>query len=189
MKLNTGKVLNLFCAGAPPSRIAERLDASTKDVKETMRKLLKDRNTIGLYTPYDRESRQGMRITQNEWLLIKSHKALDIPPEVTAMMLQRKVKEFHSELNQDVREAWADMKRTGTGVDLCLAYRYCYYVKNISIIPDKAYDELEAEEREFGANSQVLETVGSDNAEDYPPHIRALGMYLLFKYAERKGKE
>jgi hypothetical protein len=128
-----------------------------------------------------------MRITQNEWLIIKAHKERGVPVEATSKLLQRKVKEFHSELDQTVRERWNDMRTFGPGVDLCLAYRYCYYCKNISIISDKAYDEIEAEEKEFGRNAEILsKAVGSDNPEDYPPHIRALGMYLIFKYAEQK---
>ncbi len=81
-----------------------------------------------------------------------------------------------------------DMKRIGVGVDLVLAHRYLYYCKNISLLSDQAYDSMEKEEAEFGAHGKILQTPGSDNPADYQPHIRALALYLAFKYTSRKKK-
>lgn len=47
---------------------------------------------------------------------------------------------------------------------LCLAYRYLYYVRNVSAISDEEYDRLESL---LKGKSEKLSKPGSDNPNDY----------------------
>ncbi len=66
--------------------------------------------------------------------------------------------------------------------DFFLTARYLYYCENCTIMSDQEYDHLEKEyEIELGQLP-----VGSDNKEDYPPHIRALGLYFKLSNQTKK---
>lgn len=172
-------------AGAHPVSLARKLGRNPKAVKRMIEQFVhNERDRAVLYVPFKRVSRKGRKITQNELALIKAHKEKGVSVEATAVVLQRPVADFYKDFES--RERFQEMKKFGPGVDLILAYRLLYYCHGISIVSDRAYDEIEAEEKEFGANSQVLNTVGSDNVNDYPHHIRALAMYLGFKYTEKE---
>ena len=60
--------------------------------------------------------------------------------------------------------------------DILMALRWAYYVKGMSLVTDYEYDKLE---KEFIAQGGPPLPVGSSNPEDYPPGIRALGVYLI----------
>lgn len=121
------------------------------------------------------------------------------PVEYIAILLQREVRDVQRQRSslgkkskpqeveapkpklpkEDARE-FGDIPMTE---DLVHAYRFLYYVKNISIISDKDYDALEREVIEFDGvpqNSAIFKP-GSDNKEDYPDHIRSLALYLALK--------
>ena len=59
--------------------------------------------------------------------------------------------------------------------DVLRGLQYCYYVKKVSIVNDDQFDKLE---KKFNVELPV----GSDNADDYSPAERAMGMYLLFTF-------
>lgn len=179
------KLLDYYFSGMPPDRIAVELKRNPKAVNRRLEQFTyNERDWATRYSPLQRISRKGKKLTQNENVLIRAHRKRGIPIAATAKLLQRPVPDFHTDTPGRAR--FQECRQFGPGVDLLLAYRYLYYCKGISVVSDYAYDELEAEEKEFGANSKVLDTVGSDCADDYPPHIRALGMYLAFKYCEPK---
>src|SRR5437868_494576 len=71
--------------------------------------------------------------------------------------------------------------------DILLGLRYAYYVNHISAIPDMVYDKWE--KRCLGEVSQnsLLRKPGSDNKNDYPDRIRALGMYFTFLTVKKEG--
>ncbi len=180
------RLLEMYFSGQPPDRIAIQLKRNPKAVRRWLEMLsYNERDHAVRYQPVQRTSRQGKRMTQNEHVLIRCHAEREIDPEHTARLLQRKVREFCSDIKAKAQVR--DMRKLSVGVDLVLAYRFLYYVHGISMVPDRVYDELEQEEIEYGGGAGILnEQVGSDNAADYPPHIRSLALYLAFKYAERK---
>lgn len=186
----TDRLLDLYLGGMVPKRIAVELQRNPKAVKRRLEQFIyNERGWVERYEPKLRISRRGMRFTQNETLLLQSHQQRKVDSKDTARLLQRPVSDFDSDVQS--KTFHVDAKQVGVGVDLVLAYRCAYYCHHISLVTDSAYDALEKEEIEFGQNGHLLkDKVGSDKLEDYPPHIRALTMYLLFKYAEReKGKK
>lgn len=60
-------------------------------------------------------------------------------------------------------------------LDLLLAARYLYYCHSISIMSDYDYDMAE---KEYELVHGQMSKVGSDCADHYPPHVRALGLYF-----------
>lgn len=184
-KSETDKMLDLYLSGIPPVNIAPKLGRNPKAVKRRLEQFTyNERGWVERYAPKQRISRKGKRLTQNELLIIKAHKERKVGREDTARLLQRPVQDFYRDI--PAQALYDDVRKIAVSLDLVLAYRYLYYCKGISMVPDYTYDQLEAEEKEFGAGEKMLEAVGSDNPEDYPPHIRALGMYLAFKYAEKE---
>lgn len=185
-KSETDRMLDLYFGATPPPRIARLLGRTPKSVERRLQQYTYNENGWAVkYLPRRRASRMGKKLTQNETVLIKAHLDRKVPPDATARLLQRAISEFFREESILTRQ---EARTLGVGVDLVLAYRYLHYCKGISIVSDFDYDALEKEEIEFGQNGQILkEKVGSDNPEDYPNHVRALGMYLAFKYAERTG--
>lgn len=197
-KSERDKALDEYFAGAHPKELGIKFKGAPKAFMNSILNKLKynykkkgkedQPGRAERYEPFRRTSRKGMKFTPNEKDLIRAHRELKDPYKVsrrvTATILARDPSELADE--KDLKDV-DEMKRIGTGVDLILAYRYLYYVKGISILSDSAYDRLEEEEIEFGAGGHVLKKkIGSDRAEDYPNHIRALAIYLVFKY-EAKG--
>jgi hypothetical protein len=184
-KSETDKMLDLYFQGAPPSRIAVALKRTPKSIKRRIEEFrTNERDRALKYEPRRRLCRSGSRITENELFFIQSFQKRKLPTATLAKILQRKEKEFAS--HKEAKKNHIEWSKVGSGVDLCLAYRYLYYVKNMPLISDKAYDDIEAEELEFGVCSDVLRVPGSDKEGDYPPHIRALALYLALKHFKRK---
>lgn len=182
----TDHMLELYFSGVHPERIAIKLGRKFKAINRRIEALRGNEGGLAeRYEPYRRTSRKGKRITPNERLFIRAHRKKGIKIGVTSKILQRPMSEVY--LDKNDYDKIADLKRIGPGVDLVMAYRYLYYCHNVSIMTDQAYDAIEREEREFGAHGHVLDNApGSDNPEDYAPHIRALGLYLRFKYGTPK---
>lgn len=63
--------------------------------------------------------------------------------------------------------------------DFLLALRFLYYCKTKPVVPDAMYD---AAEKDYLDRPEIedspLMNPGSDNAADYPDHVRALAFYL-----------
>jgi len=75
---------------------------------------------------------------------------------------------------------------THVGEDLCMAYRYQYYVLAKPLVRDLDYDKLEREVLEEVGENSPLRKPGSENKESYEPRIRALSLYLLLTFGEHK---
>jgi hypothetical protein len=60
-------------------------------------------------------------------------------------------------------------------LDMLMAARYAYYVKSMTIMDDRHYDDLESS---YALLNGPL-PVGSDRAEDYSPAQRALALYFM----------
>lgn len=183
------RLIELYLGETPPKRIAKVLERDFSAIKQRLNKITNNEHDYVVnYEPFRRYSRKGKRLTANEHALVQTWTERKIKSVHQARFLQRDVGELP--IPQADREKLIDMKRVGVGVDLVLAYRYLYYVQGISMLSDQAYDALEKEEMEFGAYGSLLkQNVGSDRSEDYSPHIRALAIYLAFKYAQREKDE
>lgn len=184
-------LLELYLVGTEMVRIAATLQRNRKAIVRKLQEYIyNERDRVTNYQPIHRTSRTGKRITPNEQQIIKECRKKRVPWEKIALLLCRKVTDIDAD-NRKVIEPHliASMKQAATGVDLVLAYRYLYYVHARPIVSDYAYDQIEKEEIEYGGGKGVLDKfVGSDRAEDYPPHIRALALYLAFKYSGREHK-
>lgn len=71
-------------------------------------------------------------------------------------------------------------------LDLLMAYRYLYYCKGISLLPDGEYDRQEKEARETADFEHQIHEVGSDRPEDYEPAVRALAVYLTYRHHPKR---
>jgi len=79
--------------------------------------------------------------------------------------------------------------------DFLLANAYLYYAKNSPVVTDAAYDVMEkgvlhryqCKSRGELPSGEFKRILGSENSEDYPPHIRALGLYLALKFSAKSG--
>lgn len=73
--------------------------------------------------------------------------------------------------------------------DFLMALRFLYYVKSKPVVPDAMYDQAEKEYMARPeATCDALMNPGSDNAKDYPDHVKALAFYLSMMGWER-GQE
>lgn len=194
----TDRLLNMYFHGTPPARIATKLGRNPKAVSRRLEQFsYNERDVAKDYRPTGRRrDRTGQKWTQNERVMLLAMVQRSVPASVAARVLARsKVEVQRKGARLEGKEQEDEGKRSkyalriadiDVEVDLVMAYRYLYYVRGISIMSDTDYDEVErtAKDRSELAKMQ-LEKVGSDRAEDYPPHIRALALYLAFKYSGR----
>ncbi len=78
-------------------------------------------------------------------------------------------------------EAQLDLQYIEDGI---LAYRYLYYVKHESMIPDHIYDEIERKAKKVLPPESLVHRVGSDLFTSYTPSSIAKAQAL---YASIKG--
>lgn len=190
MKSETDKMLDLYFGGAHPARIAVLLKRNAKAVTRRIEEFTyNERDRVLRYEPRQRISRKGKRITENEQLIVKAHSERNIAPKETAKVLQRDVSEI-TDNTKEKADAIQIRQRIcqGIGVDLLLAYRYQYYVAKNPIVSDKTYDDLKAEEMEFGTGAQILSQPASDRVIDYAPEIRSLAYYLWIRLPDRSPR-
>ena len=72
--------------------------------------------------------------------------------------------------------------------DFLQACQYVYYCRPHSpmIIEDKQYDFMEKMFKKARPKDKTFDKPGSDKEDDYPAHVRALGLYFLFKFSKRE---
>lgn len=192
MKSDTDKMLDLYFGGATPAHIAIQLNRNVNAITVRLGKFTYNvENKADTYEPLRRNSRRGKRITQNEQVVIKGHQMHNVSPAVTARVLQREVKEFHTapgvEERTEVRIASKLPSVDGFMVDLVLAHQYLFYCAKAPVISESDFESLRAEEKEYGKGSQALSKPPSDKATDYPPHVRSLAYYLQVKKMQSTG--
>lgn len=183
------RLLELYLSGMTPAHIAVKMGRNPKAVTRKLQEYIyNERDRVVNYVPRRRTSRAKQRMTKNELQIIQECRKKNVAAEHIARVLQRGLAEIDGG-EVSTRFEFETMRKLATGVDLVLAYRYLYYVRGISIMSDKDYDDIEKEEMEFGNGGKILsELVGSDSEEDYPHHIRALALYLCFKYCKKGEK-
>lgn len=178
------ELLDLYFSGTDPGRIAVTLKRNRKAIIRKLQEYIyNERNRAQDYKPRLRQSRKGKRLTQNEMQVIAECRKKGVAWEQIALVIQRDVDEICMGEADTAKAESRQLRQVAPGVDLLLAYRFLYYVKHAKAIPDKAYDDLKQEEVEYGCGGKTLrEFAGMKRAEDYPPHIRALARYLIFKH-------
>lgn len=177
---DTDKMLDLFFSGMSTVEVAERLRASVQNVRMRLKPFLFNIDDRAKnYQSNFRVSRKSKSLSFTEKKVIETYQQNNIPLKYLVKLLQRPLSEIDPD---DIGKAKAKvMKDVATGTDLVLAHRYLYHCTHTSIISDQAYDDLKAEEMEYGGGHGLLSQKASDLAIDYPPHIRSLAYYLQFK--------
>jgi hypothetical protein len=135
-----------------------------------------------------RKSRVGMKMTQLELEIVKKHNEMGYPVTHTAKMLARTPGEICPDYYGKI--TFSQMQCLAPVSDMVLAHHYLYHVSKTPIITDQAYDDAKAEEIEFGGGGPLLHALAktSGKVTDYPPHIRSLAFYLLYKFMEATGE-
>ena len=178
-------LLDLYFSGTDPGRIAVMLKRNRKAIIRKLQEYIyNERNRASDYRPRQRQSRKGKRITWNEQQVIAECRKKGVSWSQIALVLQRGVDEIRNDEGVETAKALhRELKRAAVSLDMLLAYHYLYHVKKLTILSNKAYDDLKAEEIEYGCGSLLL---GAFKVEDrvggYPRHIRALAAYLEYKF-------
>lgn len=184
-------LFDYYFSGFRLEDLCQKLGRDRKEVLAKLRQYLDNENERAMkYTPVRRRYfRKGKQLNRREVKAIKRLRTAGVASATIARILMRNIEEVDPMLYASDRANIEKMKSAAVGVDLILAYRHLYYCHGISVVSDKAYDELMQEEIEYGGGKGILDRfIGSDCPEHYPHHIRALALYLGFKYTEREKK-
>jgi len=198
MKADTARMLNLYCAGAAsPEHIAQEMGRTPKAVKrqlETFTYNEKDR-AVRYAAGYQqwqlrgRVSRKGQRFSKNEQIMWDKHRELGVPAAVTAKVFGRPTEELNG--SRVERKVKVVTVKTGVpSIDLIWAYRYIYFVygkEKEGAIPDELYDDMVAEECEYGGGDLRFDDIKKHPG--WPEHIRSLALYLSIKHEREKLKD
>lgn len=193
MKSETDRMLDLYFDGTHPDRIAILLKRNPKAVHRRLEQFTyNEEGRADRYDMFERNSRRGRRLTENEKILIKAHTERRVDMEATARLLCRKVEEIRGESiapsRLEVKAETNVLKQVAPTLDQLLAHRYLYWCAKCPVISNRDYDDLKEEEIEFGAGKEELSKNASDVVCFYPPHIRSLAYYMQYRYMVRTGK-
>lgn len=181
----TNKMLDLYFEGATPERIAQKLGRNPKAIKRRLEQFTyNERDRAVRYDPLRRVSRKGKRITENEQLVMKSHKERGVPFEATLKVIQRRASEF------DTKPGAAKIrlqKVFAPTMDLILALRYAYYVYKKPLVTDVEYNDLVGEELEYGARHGLYSK--HSDPKSCPPRIKTLALYLTEKKEDEEREK
>lgn len=170
-------LLDWFLAGKSPADFATKSNRSVESIKASIRAILtNEKNTANLYRPVwgNRKSRAALPMNERDKKAMADLKAAGVSPVVIARILSRTVEQVGGQ-KIDSKRLLVPSPITG---DFVLAFRYSFHVYKLCLISDKSYDEMVAEEKEFGTVSMWL---GKDPRE-CPPRIKTLALYLVELY-------
>lgn len=189
---DTDRMFDLFFAGCPPKRMALKLGRTPKSINVRLAKFARnERNMAEEYKPRKRKSRDGERWTENESRFLRPlRNRHGMSNKVIGRLLARSPETLPQGGQQaqpkprKKARAPIDVRDIDVATDILLAHRFLYYVKATPVLSDCDYDRLEKETLANCSKQdrRVIEMVGSDNADDYPNHIRGMASYLIFKY-------
>lgn len=185
---NRDLFIDLVLSGAKPEALANRFKLRVFDVKDLFQRAFYSNDD---YIPYRRIPRTGKPLTELETNLITKCYKKGIPVSTIAKLLARKPEEIPPAKAPPITDkAFAMMKAVAPVTDQLLAYHYLYHVSKNPIISDKTYNDAKAEEIEFGGGGWWLHLISKSRKRvvDYPPHIRSLAYYMLYKFMEGAGK-
>lgn len=198
MKSETDRMLDLYFKGTHPDRIAVVLKRNPKAVKRRLEQFTYNEDGRAVrYEMFERDSRRGMRLTENEKLIIKAHVERNVPLEATASLLCRKVEEIRGEstvpstmpVAKEGKEEHIWLKKVAPTLDLLIAHHYLFWQAKQPIISNQDYDDLKQEEIEYGCGKAAVEAVSKFRQVcDYPPYIRYLAFYMQFRFCVASGK-
>jgi hypothetical protein len=177
--------MDLVLDGQTSGAIAEELGRDEAFIKAQFRPTFYPAKP---YVPWGRrKTRVGMKTTQLELQIIKKHHELGYPVAHTAKMLARTPKEICPDFYGKI--TFNQMRCLAPVSDMVLAHHYLFHVSKSPIITDQAYDEAKEEEIELGGGGPMLRALAdAKTAVDYPPHIRSLAFYMLYKFMEVTGE-
>lgn len=182
----TDQFMDLVLDGKSPETIAATLGRPAELIKAKFKPIFYPSKP---YIPFGRRKvRAGTKMTKLELEIIKKHHEMGYPTAHTAKMLQRKPGEICPDYYGKI--TFNQMQCLAPISDQLLAHHYLFHVNKTPIITDQAYDDQKAEEIEFGGGGPLLHALAgtSGNATDYPPHIRSLAYYMLYKFMEVTGE-
>lgn len=178
--------MDLVLDGFAPPAIAAEMGYSEEFIKAQFRPTFYPSKP---YIPWGRRKvRTGRKMTKLELDIIKRHHEMGYPTAHTAKMLQRKPGEICPDYYGKI--TFNQMKCLAPVSDQLLAHHYLYHVSKTPIITDQAYEDAKAEEIEFGGGGPFLHAISETQKRvgDYPPHIRSLAYYMLYKFMEVTGE-
>jgi hypothetical protein len=201
MKSDTDRMLDLYFNGADPDRIAYLLKRNPKAVARRLEQFTYNEDERAeRYDMFKRDSRRGKRLTENEKVFIAAHVERKVPMEATARVLCRRVEEIRGESITSSRNKVEDskgnaklehnwLKQVAPTLDMLIAHHYLFWQAKQPVISNKEYDDLRAEEIEYGCGKAAVEAVSKfRQVLDYPPYIRYLAFYIQFRYQVASGK-
>lgn len=174
MKSDTDRMLDLYFSGESQDRISDKMDVPGDSINRRLHAFIDNvDHRVEDYEPLRRVSRRGRDFTTNETHLLAVHKDRKVPVEDTARLLQRDVSELRPDVKgkAQAKEAWL----FATSLDYFLACRYACDHYEVKIVSDADLKDMEAEERELGGASGIL------NAGSLPKRIISLAMYLVLR--------
>lgn len=183
------RYLDLVLLGKTPEQVAAKLGWSVGKVKAFFRPAFYP-DAPGTRAPYlvtgKRINRSGRKMTQIELKIVDHHAKAGVPPAHTATILQRKPSEICPDYHGRIK--FHHLRCLAPVTDLLLANHYLWHVDGRQIIEDKEYDAALAEEGEPFEDAVKKIRADGGRLGDYPPHIRSLAYYLLYKFMEVTGE-
>lgn len=181
-KSEVDRVLDHWLSDHTVKDIAIEEDRHPSEVHEKLKAFLMNLDgKAERYEPRSRKMRRGLALTDNERIVIRSHKKLGVPTQGTARLLCRPVGEVDPDGAEHERQHLVRLRQLAVGVNLIQAYQYAFHCHKVRLVSDQAYDDQKQEEIEYGGGSEVLLEPASKRVVDYPHFIRYLGMYLMFR--------
>lgn len=178
--------IEMVLDGWTPARIAEALGREEEFIKTRFKPTFYPNKP---YVPYGRrKARTGMKMTKLELEVIEKALKIGYPVAHIARLLARKPNEICPDYYGKI--TFNQMRCLAPISDQLLAHHYLYHVAKQPIITDQAYDTEKAEEIEFGGGGPFLHAIAKTEKRvgDYPPHIRSLAYYMLYKFMEVTGE-
>jgi hypothetical protein len=178
--------MDLVLDGWTSGAIAEELGRDEAFIKAQFRPTFYPNQP---YIPYGRrKTRVGMKMTQLELQIIQKHNEIGYPVAHTAKMLARTPNEICPDYHGKV--TFNQMRCLAPISDQVLAHHYLYHICKTPIVTDQAYDDAKQEEIEFGGGGPMLHALAEAGRAvgDYPPHIRSLAFYMLYKFMQVTGE-
>jgi len=173
------RMLDMHFEGVDIVRLAAKIGRNPYAIKKKLDEYVyNERNRIVDYQPKQRISRKGKRLTDAERKLIRSCIKQGIDLEHAARVLMRDL----SEISTKDQEQVVKNKEVAASLDLVLAYRYIYHQYKFKLISNKAYDNMKAEEMEYGGGVLALST------KECPDYVKSLALYLVGKHEWTHGK-
>lgn len=181
---DTDRFMDMVLSGNDAYDIARAVGKSPSEVRSHFQEAF---YPIDYEPSMPRIWRGGKKMTELEKRLIRKHLKRKTPVKIIARILQRKPDEILPDLKGEAKSH--SMRTVAKDADVLAAHHYLFHQSKRPIISDQAYDSLKAAELEFGNGAELLKMISeAKGVVDYPPHIRSLANYMLYKFMEETGE-